>query len=80
LRTGELGHAGLERTERCLIPARAFVIRFPNGDFEYDFTRSPVPSVGEKLRRKGVLWLVTQITHENVAVVHVERVDGRKSK
>lgn len=62
-----------ERTERCLIPARAFVIRFPDGDFEYDFTRSVAPAVGDTLRRLGVTWRVTRRTEGDVLTVHVER-------
>lgn len=39
-----------------------------------------VPSFDRRnLRRKGVLWLVTQITHETVEIVHGERVEARKS-
>ena len=30
------------------MPARAFVIRFPNGDFEYDFTRRALPRIGDR--------------------------------
>jgi hypothetical protein len=64
------------------MPTRAFVIRFPSGDFEYDLTVSPraPPAVGDTMRRKGVLWLVTRITEELVEVVHVERVEARKTK
>jgi hypothetical protein len=62
------------------MPARAFVIRYPNGDFEYDFTRSPVPSIGDTIRRKRVLWLVTRITREVVDVVHVELAKARQSE
>jgi hypothetical protein len=69
------GHAGLEQTERCLIPARAFVIRFPDGDFEYDFTRSVAPSVGDTLRRLGTTWRVTRRRQEDVLTIYVERVE-----
>ena len=64
------------------MPAKAFVIRYPNGDFEYDLTATgrALPAVGEKLRRKGVLWLVTRITKDQPDTVHVERVDARKSE
>jgi hypothetical protein len=62
------------------VPARAFVIRFPNGDFEYDFTRGRLPSIGDKMRRHGLLWLVTRITRGRVATVHVERVDRAQSE
>ena len=66
------------------MPATAFVIRFPNGDYEYDFTRKPIPTVGETMRKQGLLWSVTRITHdslerEGVETVHVERVDARES-
>ena len=60
---------------RYAIPARAFVIRFPNGDFEYDFTRKPVPLVGDTLYRKQRLWRVSAITRDEVATVRVEAVD-----
>ena len=57
--------------------AKTIVIQFPNGDVAYDLTRQTGYSVGETIRRKGELWVVTRITHE---VVHVERVDERKSE
>ena len=53
------------------------VIRFPNGDFAYDLTDRPPPCGGRDMRRNGVLWVVTQITHE---VVHVKPVDAQKSQ
>jgi hypothetical protein len=62
------------------MPARAFVIRFPNGDFEYDFTRLAVPAVGETVRKKGLLWRVTRITQDRPVTVHVARVDAVKSR
>ena len=61
----------------CALHAKTVVIQFPNGDIAYDLTRQTAYSVGETIRRKGVLWVVTRITHE---VVHVERVDARKSE
>jgi hypothetical protein len=61
------------------MPAVAFVIRFPNGDFEYDFTRLAVPSVGKTLRKRGLLWRVTRITHDRPVTVHVVRVDALES-
>jgi hypothetical protein len=51
------------------------VIRFPNGDFEYDITRSAVPVIGETLRRRGLLWLVTRRSRNDLTTVHVERAD-----
>ena len=64
------------------MPGKAFVIRFPDGDFEYDATVTgrAVPAVGDTMRRRGVLWLVTRITREIVEIVHVERADGQKSE
>jgi hypothetical protein len=62
------------------MPARAFVIRFPNGDFEYDFTRLAVPVVGETVRKKGLLWRVTRITQDRPVTVHVARVDAVESR
>ncbi|HET8968081.1 MAG TPA: hypothetical protein VFN06_01480 [Gaiellaceae bacterium] len=56
------------------------MIRFPSGDFEYDLTSRPVPSTGETLRRKSGIWLVTRVTHELVAIVHVERAELLKSE
>ena len=51
------------------------MIRFPDGDFEYDVTRSVPPSVGETLRRRGVTWCVTERTQEDVLTIHVERAE-----
>jgi hypothetical protein len=62
------------------MPAQAFVIRFPNGDYEYDFTRLAVPSVGDTLRKKGLLWSVTRITKDTPVTVHVARVDALESR
>ena len=74
-----LGHARSKRSTRCPIPARAFVIRFPNGDFEYDLSRRALPLVGDTMRKRGLLWSVTKITPKgrapDVATVHVQRVD-----
>jgi hypothetical protein len=66
------------------MPAKAFVIRFPNGDYEYDFTRRAIPTDGETIRKQGLLWSVTRITHDRlerkgVEIVHVERVDPGES-
>ena len=62
------------------MPARAFVIRFPDGDFEYDVTRRVPPSVGETLRRRGVTWCVTERTQEDVLTIHVERAEREGGK
>ena len=65
------------------MPATAFVIRFPNGDYEYDLTRRAAPAIGETVRRKGVLWKVARITQgattqDGIDTVHVERVKDAK--
>jgi len=64
------------------MPGKAFVIRFPNGDFEYDLTAlgRSLPVVGETMRRKGVLWLVIRRVQEPGEVVYVERADPRKAE
>jgi hypothetical protein len=62
------------------MPAKAFVIRFPNGDFEYDMRRAVAPSVGETIRKKGLLWSVTRVTQDEPITVHVTRVAAPKSK
>ena len=54
------------------IPARALLIPYPNGDFEYDFTRVDLPSTGETVRRKGQLWDVTRVTQDEVVTVYVQ--------
>jgi hypothetical protein len=65
---------------RCSIPAKAFVIRFPNGDFEYDVTRRVTPSIGETVRRGGILWSVTRVNSGAVPTVHVERVERERDE
>ena len=58
------------------MPGRAFVIHFPNGDFEYDVRPAAAPEVGETVRRRGALWRVTtRQTHDIVVSLHVEPVD-----
>jgi hypothetical protein len=57
------------------------VIRFPDGDFEYDMTRRLIPAIGETIRRKGVLWLVTRVTtDEPIATVYVEARASESSR
>jgi hypothetical protein len=67
------------------MPTRAFVIRFPNGDYEVDHTRQALPSIGDTLRRKGELWSVARITkgaitQDGIDTVHVEQVKAPESK
>jgi hypothetical protein len=56
--------------------ASAFVIVFPNGDYEYDVRQGAAPTIGDEIHRRGVLWSVTSITQGSVATLHVERVDA----
>jgi hypothetical protein len=54
-----------------------FVIRFPNGDFEYAATSRPMPSVGDSLYRNGMVWLVTRVMHDGAPTVFVEHADEK---
>jgi len=59
--------------------AKAFVIRFPNGDFEYDFWNDCAPEVGESVRRRGVVWDVKRIARSTVSTIYVERASTQRS-
>ena len=48
------------------------MIRFPDGDYEYTATERPGPHVGETIRRKGVLWLVTRVVKDGASMIYVE--------
>jgi hypothetical protein len=61
------------------MPTKAVLIRFPDGDYEYEATRRDIPSLGETMRRKGQLWTVTRITGDGPATVHVEPVPGESA-
>jgi hypothetical protein len=62
------------------MPSRAFVVRFPNGDFEYEVRSRAAPEVGDTMRRRGALWRVTtRDARDAVLTVHVEAVDERAS-
>jgi hypothetical protein len=75
--TVELGHAP---TRRWSMHSRAFVVRFPNGEFEYDVRSRRAPEVGETMRRCGALWKVTtRDAQDAVVTIHVEAVDERTS-
>jgi hypothetical protein len=58
------------------MPAKAFVIRYPDGDFEYDMRRGAAPRVGDMLRKRGLLWSVTRVTQDEPVTVHVARVNA----
>ena len=49
------------------------MIRFPDGDYEYDFTRRLAPAVGETIVRRGTTWRVTRRTEADVPTLHVQR-------
>jgi hypothetical protein len=58
------------------MPDRAFVIHYPNGDFEYDVRPTAAPDVGDTMRRRGAQWRVTtRQEQDGVASLHVEAVD-----
>ena len=63
-----------------MVPAGAFVIRFPDGDYEYDMTRRPVPSVGDTLLKRGLLWSVEQVRQGEPVTIHVAPVNAPESK
>lgn len=59
------------------MPTTAFVIHFPNGDYEYDMRSGDAPVIGDTVRRRGLLWKVTKRTSRDVVVtLEVEPVDG----
>jgi len=58
---------------------KAYVIRFPNGDFEVDVSNGVTPAVDQTVRRRGVLWKVTGTARDVVSTVHVERVARRRT-
>jgi hypothetical protein len=60
------------------MPAKAFVIRFPDGDFEYDMRRASAPVVGDTIKRKGTVWTVTRVTGRRPVTIHVGPTEGAK--
>jgi hypothetical protein len=56
------------------------VIIFPSGDYEYNVSPGDVPTVGDTIRRKGVLWSVAGITRGTITTLHVERVETPAAK
>jgi hypothetical protein len=53
-------------------------MRYPDGDFEYDFTRQALPVIGDTVQRKGERWRVTRIAGDTVPTAYVERVERTK--
>lgn len=63
------------------MPTTGFMIRFPDGDYEYDMRRRDAPVVGETLHRLGVLWKVRKRTaRDGLVTIDVEPVDGVRSE
>ena len=59
------------------MPTTAFVIHFPNGDYEYDMRSADAPVIGDTVRRRGLLWKVTKRSSRDVVVtLEVEPVEG----
>jgi hypothetical protein len=69
------GHGRSRRTKRWHIPAQALLIRYPDGDFEYDFIRQALPVIGDTVRGKGERWRVTRLVESGVLTAYVERVE-----
>jgi hypothetical protein len=59
--------------------AKAFVIMFPGGDFEYGVNGGRFPSIGDTLRLRGELWAVTRIVRDGADTVFVQRVEDSGS-
>jgi hypothetical protein len=49
----------------------SYVIRFPDGDYEYVVSPTSAPRVGEKIERKRVVWTVTDVVENKPATVYV---------
>jgi hypothetical protein len=56
------------------------LIRYPDGDFEYDFTRQALPAIGDTVKRKGERWRVTRLVESGVLTAYVERVEQTQSR
>jgi hypothetical protein len=74
------GHGRSKRAERWRIPAKAFLIHYPDGDFEYDFTRQALPEIGDTVQRKGERWRVTRVVGDGVLTAYVERVEQTRHR
>ena len=57
------------------MPAKAFVIQFPDGDHEYVMRRRPLPSVGDQIRHGGSVWTVARTVNDDVPTVFVVPVE-----
>ena len=57
-----------------------YVIRFPDGDFQYAATDRRMPSVGDTIHRMGADWVVTRVVHDGASTVYVERAEEELSE
>lgn len=72
------GAKARERTGGSDTAPDTFVIRFPDGDYEYTATQRPVPHVGETIHRRGVTWLVTRVVQDGASMIYVERAEEQQ--
>jgi len=49
----------------------AVVIRFPDGDYEYDLSPSFAPAVGKTIKRKGAWWTIMEIVESTPVTVYI---------
>jgi len=55
------GDGQSNRAKGWRIRERAWVIRYPNGDYEHGFSGQSPPVIGDTMRRKGEDWRVTRL-------------------
>jgi len=52
----------------------AYVIRFPDGDYEYVVSPESAPAVGTRIERRQAVWKVTEVVESKPATVYVAPV------
>ena len=52
-----------------------FVIRFPDGGFEYTATYRPLPAEGETIHCRGIAWVVVRVVKDGASTVYVEQAE-----
>jgi hypothetical protein len=57
----------------------AYVIRFPDGDYEYSVGSTRPPVVGLTITRRGAEWRVTEIVESRPMTVYVTPVPAREA-
>ena len=63
-----------------MLATNTFVLRFPDGDFELDATHFEPPAIGDTIRRRNQLWIVTQMTANEPPVFLLERTPQRDTR